>query len=123
MLKALMLRKKINDKTAELNQLRAADANFEARETEIKGAIDEAGTDEERSAVEETIDQFEQDKQEHIEKMQALEREIGELEEELRELEAAQETAPGHGTGKRHREKAPGNSIGKKRSRRPGNKR
>ena len=94
MLKALMLRKKINDKTAELNQLRAADANFEARETEIKGAIDEAGTDEERSAVEETIDQFEQDKQEHIEKMQALEREIGELEEELRELEAAQETAP-----------------------------
>ena len=91
MLKALMLRKRINDKTAELETLRKSDADFEKRETEITTCINEAGTDEERSAVDEAIDQYEKEKQEHEEKKQALEREISDLEEELRQLEEAQE--------------------------------
>lgn len=94
MLKALMLRKKINDKQKELEGLRAADADFEKREEELKGSIEEVETDEERSAVDAAIDDYEKKKKEHDEKKQALEKEIGDLEAELRELEEAQDTTP-----------------------------
>ena len=93
MLKALMLRKEINDKQKELNALRSADADFEKRENEIKGSIEEVQTEEERSAVESAIDEYESSKAAHEAKKQALEKEIGDLEAELRELEAAQEIA------------------------------
>ena len=44
-LKALMLRKKIDGKKAELEQLRGLDADFERRESEIATAIEEAKTE------------------------------------------------------------------------------
>ena len=93
-LKALMLRKKISDKKKALEGLRSAAAVFEQREVELESAIDEANTDEERSAVEEEINQFEADRNENQEQVGALEREIEELETELQELENQQNTEP-----------------------------
>ena len=53
-LKALMLRKKIDDKKKELEALRASN-NFEQREAELAKAIEEATTEEEKAAVEEEV--------------------------------------------------------------------
>lgn len=89
-LRVLMLRKKINDKKKELAGLVAKDTELEKREAEIQTAIEEAGTEEERSAVEESITAFEAEKAENDEAKSALEREIGEMENELAELEKDQ---------------------------------
>ena len=93
-LKALMLRKKINDATKALEALRAKDADFVTRETELEKSIDEASTDEERSAVEEAIEGFEAEKAEHEEQKAGLERKISDLEADLAEEEKQQETEP-----------------------------
>ena len=58
-LKALMLRKKLNGKTKELDALQAKAAELEQREAELETAIGEAETDEEHAAVEEAVDTFE----------------------------------------------------------------
>ena len=57
-LKALMLRKKLNDAKKALEALRAKDAEFEKREKEIEASIDEAEAEEERAAVEEAVESF-----------------------------------------------------------------
>jgi len=93
-LKALMLRKKIDEKTKALTALREKDAEFETREAEIREAIEEAQTDEEREAVEGEIDAFESEKKDHDEAKTTLEREIGDLEGDLEEEERAQDTTP-----------------------------
>ena len=54
-LKALMLRKRLNDAQKALDTLRAKDADFETRKADIEKAIEEADTEEERAAVEEAI--------------------------------------------------------------------
>ena len=54
-LKVLMLRKKLNDAKKALETLREKDADFQTRETELEKSIEEAQTDEERTAVEEEI--------------------------------------------------------------------
>ena len=51
-LKALMLRKKINEAKKSLDELRTKDADFEVREKDLAKSIEEAATDEERTAVE-----------------------------------------------------------------------
>lgn len=91
-LKALMLRKKLNDANKALDALRAKDAEFEKRETELTESIEEAETEEEKSAVEGEIDAFEADKAAHEENKNKLEGEIADLEGELRDEEAAQNT-------------------------------
>lgn len=109
-LKALMLRKRINDKTNELEQLRAKAAEFEAREAELETSIEEAASEEERAAVAEAIETFEADKAQHADTTAALEREIGELEEELRSIEETTEPAPKQPEETRKKEHKPMNA-------------
>ena len=91
-LKALMIRKRLNDAQKELNALREKDVEFVTREAELEASIEEATTEEERAAVEEAIDGFEAEKAAHEEAKGDLERRIGELENELAEEERSQAT-------------------------------
>lgn len=91
-LKALLLRKKLDDAKKRLDTLRAKDSEFQSRETELEKAIAEMPEDadeETRSAVEESVTQFEQDKDAHENAKADLNREIEGLEAEL---EAEEET-------------------------------
>lgn len=91
-LKALMLRKKIDERKKALAALEAKAAAFEQREAEIAESIEEASTDEEKTAVEEAVEQFENEKSENDADQSRLEQEITDLEKELSETEAAQES-------------------------------
>ena len=93
-LKVLMLRKRLNDANKNLEALRAKDAELETREAELAQSIEEAATDEERSAVEEEITTYEADKAAHDEAKGNLERQIEELENDLRSEEEKQDTTP-----------------------------
>lgn len=88
-LKALMLRKRIDDNKKALEVLRGKDAEFEKREKELEKAIDETATEEERSTVNGEIEKYETDKKTHEEGKTSLEREIADLETELKDIEAA----------------------------------
>ena len=90
-LKALMIRKKLDDKRKALEVLREKDAEFEKREAELETAIEEATTDEERSAVEEEVENFESEKAAHEEEKTNLEGEVRGLEDELKETEENEE--------------------------------
>lgn len=95
MLKALLLRKKINEKRKTLDALKAKD--FSAREAELAQGIEEVTEEtdaETRTALEEAIEGFEAEKAEHEEAVKGLEGEIEELEGELAEVEAEQEAEP-----------------------------
>lgn len=102
MLKVLLLRKKLDNAKKTLEALRAKDADFDKRESEIAQSIEEAsnmeGTEEEiaeaQKAVEEATDAFEAEKAAHKEEEAKLESEINELEEAIAAEEAAQETQP-----------------------------
>lgn len=92
-LKALMLRKKIDDKQKALDALRALTDDFAKREAELETAIGEItaeSTDEERTAVEESVEAFDSEKRAHDEKVATLESEIGAMRSELEQIEAAQ---------------------------------
>lgn len=92
-LKALMLRKKIDDKQKALDALRALTDDFAKREAELETAIGEItaeSTDEERTAVEESVEAFDSEKRAHDEKVATLESEIGTMRSELEQIEAAQ---------------------------------
>ena len=93
-LKALMLRKKLNDARKALEALRSKDADFETREADLETSIEEATTDEERAAVEEEIENFTTEKATHEEEKGKLERQIEDLEKDLENEEAAQNTDP-----------------------------
>ncbi len=92
-LRALMLRKKIDDLKKQLEELRSSN-NFEEREAELTKAIEEASTDEEKQVVEEEVTKFEDEKKEYDEKEGALDKEIRELESELEEVEKEPEETP-----------------------------
>ena len=103
-IKALMLRKKIDDKKRELESLTAKRDELAAkveelatREAELEQAITEAETDEEKATVETAVEEFKADKAaietEQAENEQAvenLETEINELEADLAESESRQ---------------------------------
>ena len=93
MLKALMLRSKIDKKNKELKELLAKKADLEKREADLAEAIKEASeaTDEEQKVVEEEVEKFENEKQENEDATAKLEGEIADLENELKDEEAAQE--------------------------------
>ncbi len=93
-LKALVLRKRIDEKNKALASLREKDAEFEKREADLKTSIEEMtdeSTAEERSAVDEAVEAFDADKTAHEEAKATLEREVGDLESELKAEEEKQE--------------------------------
>ena len=93
-LKALMLRKRLNDAKKALEALRAKDADFDKREKEIEASIEEAEAEEERAAVEEAVESFESEKKQHEDEKAGLERQITDLEKDLEKEEAEQDTTP-----------------------------
>lgn len=92
MLKALMLRKKIDSKKKEQAALVAKGEELKNREAELEKDIAEAETDEERAAVEEAITEFENDNKANQDAQSELEKEIAGLEKDLEELEEEQNT-------------------------------
>lgn len=86
-LKAMALKKRIDEKRAILEECRKDFKKFERREKEIERAIDAADTKEKQDRVDVAIDQFEQDKKDSGAVITNLENEINGLEIELAEAE------------------------------------
>ena len=93
-LKAIMLRKSIEKKKAELEALREKDAEFQTREAELEAAIGEAQTQEEEAAVSEQVEAFDAEHNAHEAAKDGLTREIEALENELAEEERKQKVPP-----------------------------
>ena len=87
-LRAIMLRRDIERREAELNGLREQDAGFQTRESELEAAIAEVETDEQRDALNAEIETFEQERSAHSEAVEALENQIRELRGQLEAEEA-----------------------------------
>ena len=94
MLKVLLLRKKIDLKKKELENLRASMDDMEKREAELTIAIDEVKTEEEQAAVQESVDALVTEKAKLQESVEALDGVIRGLEAELADAEAEQNTEP-----------------------------
>ena len=100
MLKVLVLRKKLDSAKKALEALRAKDAEFEQREKELTQAIEEAaamegeGVEEAQKTVEEEAEKFDAEKTEHEDAKKTLSDEIAEMEKDLAEAEAEQDTTP-----------------------------
>ena len=92
MLKALLLRKKLDEANKKLSALRAKTADFEKREAELAEAIEEAAeaTEEEKAVVEEEVEKFEGEKAETEAEIKNLEETIAGYEEELAKTEEEQ---------------------------------
>lgn len=103
-LKALMLRKKIEEKKAQLENLRKKEEELMTREADLEKVIEEAQTDEERSACEEAVEKYDAEKAENKESIGKLEREVQEAEESLAAEEAEQEVKPEAEEGKENHE-------------------
>ena len=86
MLKQLMLSRKIEQRKATIAELIEQENEFKTREAELGIALDEANTDEEIGAVEESVNALDTDKAEVAEKKNKLESEIKALEDELEEM-------------------------------------
>lgn len=103
MLKALMLRRSIDAKKAELAALEEKDAEFVTREAALETAINEVepGNQEQEAAVTAEIEKFENERTAHKDQMQALTEEVQHMEDELEELERSapkpQKNDPKHG--------------------------
>lgn len=96
-LKALMLRKKLDNTKKELQALIEKRAAFEAKELELRTAVEELteeSTDEERATVEAAIEEFEAENSENENEIRSLEETVGQIEAELEAEEAEQETDP-----------------------------
>lgn len=105
-LKALLLKKKLDEKRSALAKLTAKDAEFSTREAELEASIADVKEDttaEEREALESEIAAFEADKTAHEESKTSLNKEIEELENDLAAEEAAQDTEPPAETAKNER--------------------
>ena len=103
MLKALMLRRSIDAKKAELAALEEKDAEFVTREAALEAAINEVepGNQEQEAAVTAEIEKFENERTAHKDQKQALTEEVRHMEDELEELERSapkpQKNDPEHG--------------------------
>lgn len=89
-LRALMLKKDLDNKRKALAELQKKDAEFEARNLDLERSIEEVQTEEERSAVVEAIDAYEEEKKAHDQAKADLDAEIRGLEAELEAVEAEQ---------------------------------
>ena len=87
-LRAIMLRREIERREAELNALREQETGFQTRESELEAAIAEVETDEQRDALNGEIETFEQERSTHRESVEALENTITELRGQLEAEEA-----------------------------------
>lgn len=97
MLKALMLKRSLDAKRAELADLEREDESFQTREAELEAAINEVepGNAEQEAAVNAEIEAFEADHDAHEAAKDALRGDIAALEAELEELErSAPKPAP-----------------------------
>ena len=103
-LKAIMLRKSIEKKKADLEALRAKDEEFATREAELSAAINEAQTEEEEAAVTEQVEAFDAEHNAHEAAKDGLTREIEALENELAEEERKQ-TVPVPAAGQKPEER------------------
>lgn len=100
-LKALLLRKKIDEQKKALAALREKDKDFESREVELQKSIAEVTEEtakEERDALDELVDKFDEEKTAHEDEKAQLDKVIGDLETELAAEEAKQNTDPPAGT-------------------------
>lgn len=103
MLKALMLRRSIDAKKAELAALEEKDAEFVTREAALETAIQEVepGNQEQEAAVTAEIEKFENERTDHQDQKKALTEEVQHMEEELEKLERSapkpQKNGPEHG--------------------------
>ena len=86
MLKALMLKRSIDAKRAELAELENKDTEFSTREAQLAQAIDEVETPDQEAAVTEEIDKFDAEHQAHTEAKEKLSADIAQLENELAEI-------------------------------------
>ena len=91
-LKVLLLRKQLENKRKALDELVAKDADFAKREAEMEAAIAEITNDDEAGQVQEAIDGFRAERDAHEAAKSELERTVTELEGEIAQEEAAQET-------------------------------
>jgi HK97 family phage major capsid protein len=89
MLKALMLRRSIDAKKAELAELERKDIDFQKREADLETAINEVepGNTEQEETVNAEIEAFDTEKAEHEGNKQKLSADIEGLEAELEEIE------------------------------------
>ncbi len=94
-LRALLLRKKLDEKIAELDKLRAKDAEYKKREAELEAAIGEAESEEDKAAVEDLVSEFEDERKDHEDAKSKLDGEIKDLE---RDLKAEEDKQPAAGT-------------------------
>ncbi len=104
-LRVLMLRKKLGEKQEALAELRKAAEGFSAREAELTKAIDEAGTPDEKAAVEEAIEQFEREQSDNAAGISRLDGEIADVEKEIEELERSAPVPTGGGKAARKENK------------------
>lgn len=93
-LKALMLKRSIDLKDAELRALEEKDAEFQTREAELEASINEVETDEERSTVETEISAFDEQRTAHENAKQGLRSAIDELRTQLAAAEDNEPPAP-----------------------------
>ena len=93
-LRALMLRKELDQLNKQLAELRTKAEGFTAREAELETVINEAETDEERSTVSEAVEAFENEREEVTGEIAGLEERVSGIESELEALEANQDPAP-----------------------------
>lgn len=87
-LKVLLLRKKLNEKNAEIKELRKQQAGFKKREDELAADIEAAVTDEEKTAVEEAVAAFEEEKKNVEDALDAAEEAAQDLTDQIDELES-----------------------------------
>ena len=95
-LKALMLKRSIDAKKAELAALEAKDEEFANREADLAQAIEEVepGNTEQEGAINAEIEQFEADSTTHSEAKETLRVDIERLEGELEEIERSAPVPP-----------------------------
>lgn len=87
-LKALLLRKQLEEKQTRMAQLQGKTQELQAREQELEASMDEAQTEEELRSVEELVEAFTAEQRSHQEAVDALQQEMDAAQEELRALEA-----------------------------------
>lgn len=93
-LRVLMLNSEIAALRSQLTPLEQTRDGFAAREEQLRQAISEAATDEERGVVSTAIETFEQERSTNAAEISRIQGEITQREEQIRSLEAAQTPPP-----------------------------
>ena len=110
-LRVLMLNSEIAALRSQLTPLEQTRDGFAAREEQLRQAISEAATDEERGVVSTAIETFEQERSTNAAEISRIHGEIEQREEQIRSLEAAQtpppasNSVPNSGTGNTNHER------------------